>query len=97
MAMRSGIGVRLEVPTGLDAFTFLWSESATRAIVVVSQAAKEMFLELCSTKSFPVTQIGLVDGESNTLEVAEVYGETVSLDISELRTISEETFPRLFG
>jgi len=56
-----------------------------------------MFLELCSTKSFPVTQIGLVDGESNTLEVAEVYGETVSLDISELRTISEETFPRLFG
>jgi phosphoribosylformylglycinamidine synthase subunit PurL len=97
MAMRSGIGVRLEVPTGLDAFTFLWSESATRAIVVVSQAANEMFLELCSAKSFPVTQIGLVDGESNTLEVAGVYGETVSLDISELRTISEETFPRLFG
>ena len=43
MAMRSGIGVRLQVPAGLDAFTFLWSESATRAVVVVPQNRNDEF------------------------------------------------------
>jgi phosphoribosylformylglycinamidine synthase len=97
MAMRSGVGARLEVPAGLDAFTFLWSESATRAVVVVPQNRNDDFLSLCSSKSFPVTEFGLVDEDSDTLELAGVYGETISLDIAELRSISEETLPRLFG
>ncbi|MEY3662325.1 MAG: phosphoribosylformylglycinamidine synthase [Actinomycetota bacterium] len=97
MAMRSGVGVRLEVPVGLDAFTFLWSESATRAVVVVPQDCNEEFLALCASKSFPVTKIGVVDALSKSVELAGVFGETVSLDIDELRTISEETLPRLFG
>jgi phosphoribosylformylglycinamidine synthase len=97
MSMRSGIGAKLTVPSGEDAFVFLWSESATRAVVVVSREQSEKFLALCSTKSFPVTKIGMVDDASNSLEMSEVYGETVSLDISELRTISEETLPRLFA
>jgi phosphoribosylformylglycinamidine synthase len=97
MAMRSGVGVRLEVPTDLDAFTFLWSESATRAVVVVSQDRNDEFLALCASKSFPVTKIGAVDSLSSCVELAGVFGETISLDIEELRTISEETLPRLFG
>ena len=97
MAMRSGVGVRLEVPTGLDAFTFLWSESATRAVVVVPQDRNEEFLSLCESKPFPVTKIGVVDALSKSVELAGVFGETVSLEIDELRTISEETLPRLFG
>jgi phosphoribosylformylglycinamidine synthase len=97
MAMRSGIGAKLTVPGGEDAFIFLWSESATRAVVVLSPSNKEKFLALCTAKSFPVTQIGVVDETSNSLELSGVYGETVSVDISELRIISEETLPRLFG
>lgn len=97
MAMRSGIGVRLEVPAGLDAFTFLWSESATRAVVVVPQNRNDQFLMLCASKSFPVTKIGEVDLSSKSIELAGVYGETISLEIEEMRTISEETLPRLFG
>ena len=97
MAMRSGVGVRLEVPAGLDAFTFLWSESATRAVVVVPQERNEEFLALCSYKSFPVTKFGSVDSLSNSIELAGVFGETIALDIEELRVISEETLPRLFG
>ena len=31
MALRSGVGARLWVPDGIDAFTFLFSESAGRA------------------------------------------------------------------
>jgi phosphoribosylformylglycinamidine synthase len=97
MAMRSGVGVRLEVPDGIDAFTFLWSESATRAVVVVTQDRNNEFLEICVTKNFPVTKIGVVDALSKFVELAGVFGETISLEIDELRTISEETFPRLFG
>ena len=97
MAMRSGVGVRLEVPAGIDAFTFLWSESATRAVVVVPQDRNEGFLALCATSSFPVTKIGVIDALSKSVELSGVFGETVSLDIDELRTISEETLPRLFG
>jgi phosphoribosylformylglycinamidine synthase len=97
MAMRSGVGVRLEVPDGLDAFTFLWSESATRAVVVVPQDRNDEFLGLCETKNFPVTKIGAVDALSKSVELTGVFGETVSMNIDELRTISEETLPRLFG
>jgi phosphoribosylformylglycinamidine synthase II len=97
MAMRSGVGVRLDVPGGLDAFTFLWSESATRAVVVVPQNRNNEFLGLCESKSFPVTKIGSVDSLSKSIELAGVFGETISLDIEELRAISEETLPRLFG
>jgi phosphoribosylformylglycinamidine synthase II len=97
MAVRSGVGVRLDVPVGLDAFTFLWSESATRAVAVVPQNQNDEFLSLCESKSFPVTKIGSVDSLSRSIELAGVFGETISLDIEELREISEETLPRLFG
>jgi phosphoribosylformylglycinamidine synthase len=97
MAMRSGFGVRVEVPVGLDAFTFLWSESATRAVVVVPQNRDEEFLALCQSKSLAVTALGAVDSLSKAIEVSGVFGEVISLDIEELRAISEETLPRLFG
>jgi phosphoribosylformylglycinamidine synthase len=97
MAMRSGVGARLNVPADLDAFTFLWSESATRAVVVVPQDRNNEFVSLCESKSFPVTKIGSVDSLSKSIELAGVFGETISLDIEELRAISEETLPRLFG
>jgi phosphoribosylformylglycinamidine synthase len=97
MAMRSGVGVRLEVPAGLDAFTFLWSESATRAVVVVPQDRNGEFLALCESKGFPVSKVGSVDSLSKSIELAGVFGESIALDIEELRAISEETLPRLFG
>ena len=97
MAMRSGVGIRFEVPAGSDAFTFLWSESATRAVVVVRQDRNDEFISLCESNSFPVTKIGVVDSLSKSVELGGVFGETVSIDIKELFTISEETLPRLFG
>jgi hypothetical protein len=54
-------------------------------------------LSLCDSRNFPVTKIGVVDALSKLVELAGVFGETISLDIDELRTISEETLPRLFG
>jgi phosphoribosylformylglycinamidine synthase len=66
-------------------------------VVVVPQDRNEDFLALCSSKSFPVTKIGSVDSLSKSIELSGVSGETIALDIEELRVISEETLPRLFG
>jgi len=52
---------------------------------------------MCAAKSFPVTEIGVVDSSSNSVELSGVFGETISLEIAELRVISEATLPRLFG
>jgi hypothetical protein len=54
-------------------------------------------LSLCESKRFPATKIGVVDALSKSVELAGVFGETISLNIEGLRTISEETLPRLFG
>jgi hypothetical protein len=64
---------------------------------VVPQNQNDAFLALCESKSFPVTNVGLVDSLSKSIELAGVFGETILLDIEDLRVISEETLPRLFG
>ena len=61
MAMHSGIGARLWIPDGLDAFTFLFSESASRAVVVVPRSEELRFTEMCAARNFPATRIGVVD------------------------------------
>ena len=85
------------VSAGLDAFTFLWSESANRAVVVVPQNQNSVFLSLCASKSFSVTKIGTVDSSLTSIELEGAFGETISLNITELQVISEETLPRFFG
>ena len=55
------------------------------------------FQQRLETKGFPVTKIGVVDSLSSRVELAGVFGDRIALDIEELRAISEETLPRLFG
>ena len=53
MAMRAGTGARTWVPDGIDAFTFLFSESAARALVVVPRSEELRFTEMCGARRFP--------------------------------------------
>ena len=86
-----------EVTGGSRAESWLRVIPATRAVVVVSQDRNDEFLAICETKGFPVTKIGVVDSLSSRVELAGVFGDRIALDIEELRAISEETLPRLFG
>ncbi len=61
MALRAGTGARCWVPTELDPFVFLLSESVTRAIVVVPRSEELRFTEMCAARDFPATRIGVVD------------------------------------
>ena len=95
MALRSGVGARVEVPDGLDPFVFLHSESTARAVVVVRPDRAGELLELCAEHGTPVTPIGSTGGDA--LVVAEAYGAPVTLPLAELRAVSDATLPALFG
>ncbi|MDI3402619.1 phosphoribosylformylglycinamidine synthase subunit PurL [Streptomyces cavernicola] len=89
--LRGGRGARLVVPDGLDAFTFLLSESAGRAIVAVPRSEELRFTDMCGARGLPATRIGVIDGDA-----VEVQGE-FSIPLSELRTAHEETVPGLLA
>ncbi|KQV19546.1 MULTISPECIES: phosphoribosylformylglycinamidine synthase subunit PurL [unclassified Kitasatospora] len=73
--LKGGNGARLIVPTGLDPFVFLFSESAGRAIVSIPRSEELRFNDMCGARGLPATRIGVVDGDS-----LEIQGQfTVSL------------------
>ncbi|WP_328969686.1 phosphoribosylformylglycinamidine synthase subunit PurL [Streptomyces sp. NBC_00239] len=89
--LKGGNGARVIVPEGLDAFTFLFSESAGRAIVSVPRSEELRFTDMCGARGLPATRIGVVDGEE-----IEIQGE-FSLPLAELRAAHEATIPGLLA
>ncbi|MFJ6574282.1 phosphoribosylformylglycinamidine synthase subunit PurL [Streptomyces sp. NPDC091292] len=89
--LRGGKGARLVVPDGLDAFTFLFSESAGRAVVAVPRSEELRFNDMCGARGLPVTRIGVVDGDA-----IEVQGE-FALSLAEVREAHEATIPALLA
>jgi len=105
MSLRANIGARTWVPDEIDPFVFLWSESATRAVVVVPRSEEMRFSAMCEARGFTSTRIGVVDSQIGTehgisdqaLRIENVYGADVTVALSELRDASEKTLPALFG
>ncbi|MFC9795341.1 phosphoribosylformylglycinamidine synthase subunit PurL [Streptomyces sp. NPDC127584] len=87
--LRGGNGARLVVPEGLDAFTFLFSESAGRAVVAVPRSEELRFTDMCGARGLPAARIGVVDGDT-----VDVQGE-FALSLEELRSAHEATIPAL--
>jgi phosphoribosylformylglycinamidine synthase len=93
MAMRAGIGARTWVPDGVDAFTFLFSESAARAIVVVPRSEELRFTQMCGARRFACERIGVVDsGLGGVLQIGEM-----ELGIAELRERAVAVLPSHFA
>ncbi len=61
MALRSGVGARCWVADDVDPFTFCYSESAGRALVVVPRSEELRFTEMCAARRYPFARIGVVD------------------------------------
>ena len=94
MAMESGIGARTWIPDGVEAFTFLFSESAARAVVVVPRSEELRFTEMCGARRFPCERIGVVD--SGLGEVLK-FGDEFTVSIPEMKATSARVLPELFG
>ena len=92
MAMRAGIGARTWVPDGVDIFTWLFSESATRAVVVVPRSEELRFTEMCGARRFPCERIGVVDsGLGQVLQIGDV-----EMSIEQMRSVSSAVLPSHF-
>lgn len=101
IALRSNRGMRLWVPAELDPFVFAYSESATRAIVVIPRDEESRFAGMCNMRGFSATRIGVVDsqldGDTQRIELGGVYGETLSLSLEELADRHYSTLPSVLG
>ena len=92
MALASNAGGRCSVPDGIDPFTYLFSESAGRAVAVVPAEHQTRFVAMCFDRGLPAAHIGVVNG-GEELEFAGLF----SVSLTELREAHEGTLPRLFG
>lgn len=102
MALRSNVGARIWADRQ-DLFVFLFSESATRAVVVLPAANEARFLDLCTQKSVPHVQIGVVDsalgaesGDGAGTQVLQ-FGDEFTVTLDDLRTAHTALLPSLFG
>ncbi|HEV3361146.1 MAG TPA: phosphoribosylformylglycinamidine synthase subunit PurL [Pseudonocardiaceae bacterium] len=85
-------GARIVLPEGADPFVALFSESAGRALVAVPRSEEPRFTEMCTMRGLPWARIGVVDRESDSVEIQGVAEFT----LAELRETWEGPLPALF-
>ena len=89
-----GTGCAVTLPAGpatADPFTWLFSESAGRAIVVLRPGAEAEFAALCAEHGVPATALGATGGQA--LEVTGLF----AIPVTELSAVHRSTLPALFG
>jgi phosphoribosylformylglycinamidine synthase subunit PurL len=84
-ALAGETGCRIVLPEHTDPFVMLFSESAGRVLVAVPRTEEGRFRAMCEARGLPATRIGVVDQDSDAVEVQGLF--TVSL--AELRSTSE--------
>ncbi|GAA3536088.1 phosphoribosylformylglycinamidine synthase subunit PurL [Nonomuraea rosea] len=84
-------GVGASVALSGDAFTDLFAESASRALVVVRPEAYEEFASLCGRHEVPCYGLGVTGGASLVVE------DVFEVSVEELRETHSAALPALFG
>jgi phosphoribosylformylglycinamidine synthase II len=85
--LRGGLGCRVTLPG--DPFTYLFSESAARA--VVSTSRPDEFLSLAAVHEVPATVVGVTGGDSL------VVSGVLEVPLGELAEVHQRTLPAIFG
>ncbi|WFP17044.1 phosphoribosylformylglycinamidine synthase subunit PurL [Citricoccus muralis] len=96
--LRFGVGARVNLAElterdGIDPFTALFSESQARTLVSVPRSEEVRFKDMTTARNFPVLRLGVVDVESEALEIQDQF----TLPIAELRERWANTLPQRFG
>ncbi|RAY13833.1 phosphoribosylformylglycinamidine synthase subunit PurL [Actinomadura craniellae] len=87
--LRGGLGCRVTLPG--DPFTTLFSESVARAVVAVRPGGESRLAALCEAAGVQATQLGVIGGDSLTVE------GLFSIPLSELREAHEHLIPSYAG
>jgi phosphoribosylformylglycinamidine synthase len=86
-------GARVVLDEDADPFVQLFSESSGRVLVAVPRTEELRFTEMCTARGLPWRKTGVVDPESDSLEI---QGLT-TFPLTELREAWEGTLPKLFA
>jgi phosphoribosylformylglycinamidine synthase len=86
------VGARIEVPSGVDPFVLLFSESTGRAIVSLGPVEEGPFTELCAERGLPAQRLGAVDLLAGELEVVDQF----RVPLRELRRAWSSPLPTRF-
>ncbi|PRZ42552.1 phosphoribosylformylglycinamidine synthase [Antricoccus suffuscus] len=95
--MRGNVGATIVPPAqyadvdGL--FTFLFAESAGRALVAVPREQQARFTDLLTQHELPWAQIGIVESDGDEIDVQGGFG----IKVAELADAWSGTLPTLFG
>ena len=103
MALHAGSGARCWIPDNIDPFTFLFSESAGRAVVVVARTEELRFTEMCAARQLPAQRVGVVDsglgpdaGYPAGTQVLQ-FNDWFTFTLNELHEAHTKTLPALFA
>ena len=103
MSLRFGVGARVALDgvcerDGVDAFSALFSESQSRAIVALPRSEEIRFTDMTSARGFAAIRVGVVDAQSGELEVAGPFeGGSFTLPLDELKEAWSSVIPSRFG
>ncbi|HZV24882.1 MAG TPA: phosphoribosylformylglycinamidine synthase subunit PurL [Acidothermaceae bacterium] len=89
--LRGGRGARISLPTDVEPFVALFSESAARALVAVPADRVGQLTSLAAAHGVPLLSLGTTGGE--TLDIAGQF----AVDLAALRAAATGTFAALFG
>jgi phosphoribosylformylglycinamidine synthase subunit PurL len=87
--LRGGRGCRVKLPG--DAFTYLFSESAARALLAVRPGYEAAFVTLAARHELPVLALGAVGGDSLVVEGC------FEIPLDELAAVHAGTLPATLG
>ena len=87
--LRGGLGCRVRLPG--DPFSFLFSESAARAVVAVRPGADSAFAALAAGHGVPAEMLGTTGGDSLAVDGC------FEIPLDELAAVHCGTLPALFG
>ena len=91
--LRCGFGVRVSLPSEVDPFVALFSESSGRVLVSLPPAALAELTALCAEAEIPLHRLGEVTGAAETLAVDGQF----ALPLERIRAAWSATLPQTFA
>jgi phosphoribosylformylglycinamidine synthase II len=89
----AGLGTVVRAESGLQTFEWLFSETSSRILISTDPAHLEDIKAICSAEAFPITELGVVEGNNLRIEGE----ETISIPVADLKRGYHEAIPRAMG
>ncbi|GAB3995057.1 hypothetical protein GCM10029992_11260 [Glycomyces albus] len=71
--MHSGLGAQILLPEGADPFTYLFSESTGRVLVVIPRGQELAVRGACEQRGLPITPLGVTDASTDGLHLRDHF------------------------